>query len=109
MSVTDVHECFTLYVDELPVTVDIVVYGVCESNYGADADGNRGINAWFVEDYEYTIPDASDDGTPLETIQKEKLKLIIQDLAENHDWDFDAARDSVRDDEEHPLWEDDCV
>ena len=81
MSVTDVHECFTLYVDELPVTVDIVVYGVYESNYGADADGNRGINAWFVEDYEYTIPDASDDGTPLETIQKEKLKLIIQDLA----------------------------
>lgn len=109
MSVADIHECFTLYVDELPVTVDIVVYGVYESDYGADADGNRGISAWFIEDYEYMIPDVSDDGTQLETVQKEKLKLVVQNLIENHDWDFEEACDSARDDEEYPLLEDDCV
>lgn len=106
MSTAVIHECVTLKVNEKPVTADIVVYGVYENDYGADADGNRGVAAWFIEDYEYVVPDVDDEGHKLSDEEHETLKGMVQDFIENNDWDFAEEHSHNLDDEDYSVFDD---
>ena len=38
-----------------PLEVDIEYTAVCDPNYGADGDGNRGVECWSLDDYAVEI------------------------------------------------------
>lgn len=65
--------------DGRKVTVEITADFVKEVNYGADADGNRGVTAYFLDDYGFEIVKKyCDNGTEL---TKENIREV-EDLVE---------------------------
>lgn len=73
------------------ITIEITVTGHLDRNYGADADGNRGVPVWFIEDHDYTVPTLCDDGTTLTQADLEQLEEEVGNWVNNTDWDFDEA------------------
>lgn len=65
------------------VTLPIVFEWFHEPNYGADADGNRGISTWFLDDAFYEIPDNSDEGVVLSEEDKRILTGMIEGAIDN--------------------------
>lgn len=74
------------------VTAIVEVELSYESNYGADADGNRGIGASFVENICLTMPiddvswELDDNGIRLNQIEKEEAERAILEMADEYDW-----------------------
>lgn len=76
------------------VSVDIEIFGIYDSQFGADADGNRGQGRWLIDSHGYTITE--DDLTPEEETElDEKVEEIVYD----GEWDFDNAEPDDEDDD----------
>jgi len=58
--------------DNIEITVCVRVTAYEDKNYGADADGNRGVSVWFTEDWEYDIESCSKE------VKKLKKEQIIE-------------------------------
>lgn len=73
---------------------DLRVVLVTESSYGADADGNRGVEATFIDD---VIIDEVRDIYGKKVSITDDIEKVIGDLV--NDMDFDAN-------ESEPYWDD---
>ena len=87
MPSVSIDKLYTVYPDDIPVTVQVCFYIVCDPQYGADADGRRGIPDYSIEDVEIvmdeTEPAIADDGVTVLTKAQLALveKLVDQKLA----------------------------
>ena len=77
------HTLQKYYTVEIPgdktVTAEMIATFVYDSSYGADADGNRGMGVWFVDDVYPTHEIAYDDDG--RRLTREEIELA-QDLLE---------------------------
>jgi hypothetical protein len=66
---------------------------VRDNNYGADADGNRGMPMDFLEDIfvESITTEPTLDEEPISEEQKKKVSEMAEKEAEAHDWCGDFA------------------
>jgi hypothetical protein len=65
--------------DDKTVTAEMNATFIYDANYGADADGNRGMGVWFVDDVYPTHEIAYDDDG--RRLTREEIELA-QDLLE---------------------------
>lgn len=87
-------EEITIELDDVDVTLEITVTAYLDEDYGADADGNRGVSKWIVDEISYEGSDGevySDSGDLLDSDQKKLLDEEISDLVD--DWDFSEGAD----------------
>lgn len=79
--------------EDLVVEVDVTATWLYNSNYGVDADGNRGTEVWELENIDYEAPkDLTED-------QLEELRLYIDSDVES--WDVeDNGFNNYEDDKE---------
>src|ERR1035441_8287552 len=54
--------------------IEVTVTGVYDAHYGADADGNRGMGAWFLDDLEFELPEVDEEGVYLTTDETIELE-----------------------------------
>ena len=86
------------------VTAEFEANVFTDNNYGADADGNRGMSMDFVEDIEPTVPYSDpnwlkdDDGNALSEAEKAEAIELLEKLADGAEWEKDEP-DYDRDDE----------
>ena len=59
---------------------------VHDSNYGADADGNRGVPMDWVED-ETVESVAACDGEPVSEEDRKAVEALAEKKMESHDWE----------------------
>lgn len=59
---------------------------VHDSNYGADADGNRGIPTTFIEDVYFATPKFTLDGELLDVQEMEEAELLIESKIDDTNW-----------------------
>lgn len=74
--------------EDRPVTIELKVCGVYDANYGADADGRRGMGVWFLDDFDYNPPEKDDNGQVITFQDKKVLEEIVYNEVHNTDWDF---------------------
>lgn len=70
------------------VTLDVTAEGLYDSNYGADADGNRGWGEWFLEDYDYELPEKCDDEILISIEDKKILEAMIEKFVNETDFEW---------------------
>jgi len=89
MTINKTYE-HTIYIDDdTPVDVEIVVTLEKDNNYGADADGNRGVTMYFADDYEYKVlGETITDKKILDFIDAEVVKFV-EDI--NADVEFEES------------------
>ncbi len=80
--------------DDRLVNVTITVKGDYESDYGGDADGNRGVGAWFINSHSYEADEELLDQNKLE------VDLMVEELVNDEDWDFDEIEEDHQRDED---------
>lgn len=73
--------------DGTEISCTVHVTGTLDENYGADADGNRGVSRWIVESHEV---EHTED---LTEEQQSELDDKIEVKVDETDWDFDNAGD----------------
>lgn len=73
--------------DTRRVTVELKATGVLDSNYGADADGNRGMPVWFIDDVTWDLPDTDDDGNTLSESDRKIVDGLLNLKVDDVDWD----------------------
>lgn len=66
------------------VTSDVRIYYSTESNYGADADGNRGMEATFIDEVDCGDVEVADDGSALSTEEKNEAYARFEDKIEGY-------------------------
>jgi hypothetical protein len=70
------------------VTADVIVYVVQDRSYGADIDGNRGVEKLDIDDWDFDLlPSKDDDGKPL---AKEEL-IQLHNLVDKEIFSEDAT------------------
>jgi len=69
------------YNDDLTVEISYIL--IRESNYGADADGNRGMDMWFIDDYWHRVIDEKDNEVKLTDVN---LIKDIEQFVEKESW-----------------------
>jgi len=80
--------------DTITLTVEVDYSVVCDPAYGADADGNRSVKSWFLDDLRFKIMSGNVDVT--QDIQKTPdVYNRIQAEAEDHA--LDAGMNSDED------------
>jgi hypothetical protein len=90
---TSVSKNFSIFLEdnqeyEHEIKVSVTAYFDYESDYGADADGNRGVSAFFLEDYKIDEIECN----PLEKTDKYLVDLVEDKVARViNDIDFDIA------------------
>lgn len=67
----------TVTVNNKQVTLDLYASTYYDSNYGADADGNRGTGMWFIDDVTWETPEHDDDGNKLTEEEKKSLNKLL--------------------------------
>lgn len=73
----------------------------CENNHGADADGNRGIHAEWLDEIVFVLPltDPSyaidDNGAPMTDADRAEAEELLTKQAESYDWFARAADDAA--------------
>lgn len=77
---------FSMFLRESDYDVEIEFIYHVDRHYGADADGNRGITAYEIEDLTFKV--IGEDGGPL-TLSAEEHKLVEARAEEEA---YDAAR-----------------
>lgn len=86
----EIQKDFTIVTDSNKIaTIEVLAHGYYESDYGADADGNRGVPTWFLDGFTYDIPTAFDDGSLLSDDEKTEVKAILERETFAADWDFE--------------------
>ena len=86
---------YTIDVNGLDVTVEVTASATYDPSYGADADGNRGVGMWEIEDLMYEIPETSDNGTFLTEEEKKDLQGYVEDSVSDDDsFDFYSSGNS---------------
>lgn len=70
------------------ITTEVEFVGDYDSNYGADADGNRGIGVWFCDEENYILRSKDDDGNILSEEQKKEYEKLLEDKIANTDVEF---------------------
>lgn len=73
--------------------VDVTAVGLYDSNWGADADGNRGMGVWLLEDLEYDLPDTDDEGLRLTNEEMIELATQVELKANDQAWVFSHEDD----------------
>lgn len=74
------------------VTVDVTIKATFDDNYGADADGNRGVGVWEIDETTFKVPDKDDDGALLTQAEKEEVDELVEeelDVNGNNSDDFE--------------------
>ena len=86
------------------VTAEVECCVINDSNYGADADGNRGISMTWIDSLELTIPIAEwgkdDNGNEISQEEKVEAQRLIIKLAEDFNWQGQIA-DEYQDKEDY--------
>jgi len=82
------------------IDVEITVEGVYDGMFGADADGNRGVGRWMVDNHSYMY--MVSDNVSLTSEEDDELDEKIEEIVYEGDWDFEAASDE--DDEDADLF-----
>lgn len=78
-------------------SVEISAVLVHDGNYGADADGNRGMPMDFIEDV--TVESvAANDGEPVPDEVKKEVEALAEKRADDHDWEVPEP--------DYPEWDD---
>jgi hypothetical protein len=80
--------------DTITLTVEVDYSVVCDPAYGADADGNRGVKSWFLDDCRFKI--MSDNVDVTDEIKKTP-ELYKKIQAEAEDNALDAGMNSDED------------
>lgn len=78
--------------DETLINVTVTVTGIHEPDYGADADGNRGIDTWIVDSFNYDADDEVSDEL------RSELDSRVEELVNGTEWDFESVLDQDEDD-----------
>ncbi len=72
------------------VTAEVLFMGVYDRNYGADADGNRGMGMWMDDGFNFDTPTTDDDGHELsEEEQAEADSLLEAEANDESDLDYE--------------------
>jgi hypothetical protein len=79
--------------DGRTINVSVTVEGEYESDYGADADGNRGVGTWFVSGHSFEADEALTPSEEYEVSEK------VDELVSDESWDFDSAEDEYSEDD----------
>ena len=79
--------------DGMPFNVEVTVLGAYDGNYGADADGNRGMPVWFIDDISFKVPTHDEEGKLLTKEERQELeeKLLVE--VDDVDWEFSEEVD----------------
>jgi hypothetical protein len=64
-----------------------------DNDYGADADGNRGMPATFLEELDWETPTVDDEGYTLSPKERHEADSLLSKVAEDHDWETQAAEE----------------
>ena len=72
------------------VTAEVEASFTWEPCYGADADGSRGISAWFFEGCVLSSPLEEDDNENLlSQEERDEAEMALIELAEHSYWELD--------------------
>lgn len=86
---SSLNKAFTVELESGKIlTVEVTASGYFESDYGADADGNRGVGMWFVDDIEYTLPKVDEKGEVLTDEELDELDEVLNEEIDNFTWEF---------------------
>lgn len=67
----------TVTVNSKEITLDLYATAYYDSNYGADADGNRGMGVYFIDEVTWETPECDDDGNKLSEDEKKALNVLL--------------------------------
>ncbi len=67
--------------------------GIYDSNYGADADGDRGVGVWIHDDTTFALPEKDSDGYRLDSVELEELENKLNEKIDQTDWEFKHPKD----------------
>ena len=70
------------------VTVEVTASAEFDSSYGADADGNRGMGMYFMDDVEYTLPKVDEKGEALTDDEMDELDNALNEEIDGYSWEF---------------------
>jgi hypothetical protein len=73
--------------------IEVTATGVYDSNYGADADGNRGMALWFLDEVAFDLPKTDEDGNILTIDELHELDVKLNKLALDEDWEWSLDND----------------
>ena len=76
----------TVTVNNKQVTLDLHAKAYYDSNYGADADGNRGMGVYFIDEVTWETPEHDDDGNKLSGEEKKALNELLDTKIDNVDF-----------------------
>lgn len=90
----------TFYIEYGNVEYEVIGYAtlIHDHNYGADADGNRGIPMDFLDDVEFEL---GEDAKKLSDEDQVEILKIAENVGNDHDWteDYEEYRGYNGDDE----------
>jgi hypothetical protein len=81
------------------IEVEIEVFGIYDSQFGADTDGNRGEGRWLIDSHGYSIS----DNISLTDEEEDELDEKIEEIVYDGQWDFANVEDDS-DDEDVDLY-----
>jgi hypothetical protein len=91
------------------VTAEVSITFSHDSNYGADADGNRGVPMDFTDDvYVCDTLDKDDEGEELLPEEINEADGLLCAAAEDHDWSADMEPDYPDEEDYDDREDDDC-
>ena len=79
--------------DDRVVTVEVEVTGSFDSHYGSDADGNRGVPAWFIDQAEFDIPERDNNGIEITNQDSDIISELLEEEIDKRVWNFDEDDD----------------
>jgi hypothetical protein len=82
------------------IDVEVEVFGIFDSQFGADADGNRGEGRWLIDSHGYSVS----DNVSLTAEEEDELDEKIEEIVYDGQWDFANADDNIVDDEGVDLY-----
>ena len=99
-----IYEAETKVLEDEPVDLQVEVEysAVCEHGYGADADGNRGTTAWWLDEFKVKLFYEGQDITDqFEKDHPKEFERILDEaneaaIAEAQDADYDDHYDADR-------------
>jgi hypothetical protein len=80
------------------IDVEIEIFGIYDSQFGADADGNRGEGRWLVDSHGYSVSDNVSLTSEEEDELDEKIEELVYEA--DHDWTLAAEEQGDEDHED---------
>ena len=69
------------------ITVELRAECSYDPSHGADADGNRGMPVWFIDDVTWDLPDTDDDGNALTDREKKMVDGLLNLSVDDIEWE----------------------